>query len=1529
MEGSLFSNGVLVDRTLLQRTETTKAEQILRMRLDATSRGVLTGGVVSANPLNTDRVDVGPFSGYVPRGDYIIAIGSNLNIALANYTLGVVNIVCAVYTENNTQSMPHETDGRIYPSRNEATYRMRVWTETDFNNPTVLPLSDNNLANDAKDRCLIISKVIAEGAGNPLVNFTNSAEYNNILYTNPSVLPNISGVTVVAVDPDCPVGNGSITFDDTAAPPYKFYWTSPGGVISAATNVSIDSIITITDGSGYWIKLEIIISQLPLGLVVPYTETVQVINLYYQEVPRFTGEDVLHRNKIGTGIISEHNPHGNDLDDFGGTNLSLLDEHQDVEHCNGIWKGSNGATFSGTISTASPSGDTVFIQAPPPGSLYYVNGKRLINANPTSIIFDAANFGSGYLGPTVKEGAKLYEIYVDDDEVIVPNLKAYYPNPRTVTGTWIMEMSTNHPVGTFDLEVNSDPGVDFVFSWAGGSAYRVIAPSVSSITGQVIRLFHLNGVDWIDLYIGDDVGATDRYLPTGVGIFTDTITVRASLSADQNLKIMSLVYWYDSVVPRGSIGYPPYGVLRSYVDNRSWGTLGTDQLADSFLNSLIYDTTSELNYSGLLLGRDSTGSFEFSSLGGLSIHLLGGNYYCKGKRLEYLGENILLPDNQTSILWLDYLGVLHIDDFSAAPFSSSLAIAIEWVCGYSKNLDVENQSVYEGVGMYTPERGVLLRIITTAGGAIIPASSYDISRGIGYLVDDWSVGSRITCVAAFDNFDSAFAYATFYSQMYGLGGIHGHIDLKIVGNVYIYRPVTQPVYVNVIGSQNADRAVYGAVSGDYTGIWILANGSKVSGVYCRTFAPCSLFRFKTNVIIENCNFSSTNGYFASLGTSADDVTIKECKIFTDNGIFSTPTGTFYRFNFYNNYVNSSSYNVSTALLIAKNLYESNIYKNTFYKDNDTLSPCIDVQNSGKFSLSNNNIYIDNSSSAAKEYGIYLKDCTNVSLVGNVVSRKTGSTSVNGVGICVNNSGSVVVSENVIGFMAVGIWIGADVGVDSGSFEEIVVSNNAIGWCFSCGIAAKADTDGTIANTITGLRIVNNYIGSLYKSAVADPVFSSTLQGIYVIVYNDALTSVKNIYIEDNVIDTLVNLQTTGNTYGIQTYVSTSISSPSVIYNISMSRNKLSNFTCTANHDVFGINLYTKNGLFPTHLGKVTNVDISDNDIYLYSYYNSPNIVRGINCFSEEGASTDNRYVSMVKIDNNSIIITPEHSGDVGDCIFIDNEYGYYDMSISNNTLAAPFTGIYGCCKRAVVSANTVHTLSVGMYFPVLLQSTVDGNTIYVEGYNSNTYYAIDTTHYGVFGILVNEYQDDFILSNNYIDVFSAEAFPLSALYQESANICLALGCCRFTISGIKTHQAYGSISGGGQAYHIYMSCPRDNWIVRDCHIDNSGQGIGTTTPSLSHGIYYVPVAVVLNLRGTIISNVIAGSNEAGDTRYELYCGNNLAGSITVLYNYVSLYNSAPTNGDVPKILLSANTYTNTTNTMDTWTPGPTYALASF
>ena len=110
MQGSLYPDGVTVDRVALSRTELTKAAEILRNRRNWTSRGILSGGGVFVNgaPLPEPwlTVNIDPFSGFTPSGEYIDCPVPYGTVALASTDSGVVNYVGAVYTEQKTHSQP-------------------------------------------------------------------------------------------------------------------------------------------------------------------------------------------------------------------------------------------------------------------------------------------------------------------------------------------------------------------------------------------------------------------------------------------------------------------------------------------------------------------------------------------------------------------------------------------------------------------------------------------------------------------------------------------------------------------------------------------------------------------------------------------------------------------------------------------------------------------------------------------------------------------------------------------------------------------------------------------------------------------------------------------------------------------------------------------------------------------------------------------------------------------------------------------------------------------------------------------------------------------------------------------------------------------------------------------------------------------------------------------------------------------------------------------------------------------------------
>lgn len=1053
MEGSLYPNGVLVDQSALRRTETTKSAQILRNRTDLSSRGVLSGGAVTVNGSNSDRVDVAVFSGYTPRGDFIESSTVSYNVSLSDYTLGTINIVCAVYYENNSKSQPHETDGSTYPTHAEATYRLRVFTEAEF---SALSASDDNLSNDSVDRCLLLAKVTAEGTGAALTTIVRSNEYDNILYTSPTQLGTLTGVTILSVDPNCPTGTGSITFDDTSLPTYAFQWTSPGGTISAATNVTVDSIITITDGSGYWIKIQIIISQLPLGLSVPYAETFSVLNLYYQDLPALTAEDNLHRNFTGTGIVTPVNPHGNSLDDFAGSSLTLLDEHQDVMHCNGIWRGSSTSIFLGSINTTTPSGDTLNIIQPTNADLYYVNGKRLQTASPTSAIFDASNFTSGYLGSTVKEGMKLYEIYVDDEEVIIPHLRAKGPESttRNATGVFIVNMSQDHPAGTFDLQYEVTAGNDVEYKWDSGFAVVREKPSISSVFDQVIRLYRPNGLDWVEILFADDASTGDEWLKTTTGTYTDSVIVYESKDRSQNLQIISVPYWYDGGAPKGKIGVPPYGSGREVVDTRIFGNLCKSEMADLNLQEIIYHSQDEMHPSGILFARDSGSEFFMDNISGLAFDLTGGYYYCRGQRLNYSGSQITVSDNTTTLVYADMDGSIQKLDLDSSPFGGSDKIekGIEYLTGfnYFRNLDYDTGFVDDN--NKAPELGVPLWVVVSSAGVIDTTNTFNVCRNVNGNVDPWSVADfseAEVAISAFNSLASAFAYGKAFQNQSSIGP---NLEISLVGKSYIDFRITQPVNSKVFGQNKLAQVIHRATA-DLTGIWSFGlGGCVVDGVSCVSeVQDTSFFQSLASDTVKNCSLSSS-GYVCYF-ISAFSGIVSNLKVL--NNEIDSLGGILYG--------NTST----TGIEIRDNSIRrsTSVYSSSTYTANSAVIPIISGNNN---IITGNTINVFGTVATGDRFRAILADTSNdLTIIDNYISLDSeisGSDIVRFEGNCFR----LRMSDNAIYYATASSSADLDV-ISGASLLFPVISNNIVGM----GSASSSNLSGLVATCTNGTIVGNN------------------------------------------------------------------------------------------------------------------------------------------------------------------------------------------------------------------------------------------------------------------------------------------------------------------------------------------------------------------------------------------------------------------------------------------------------------------------
>lgn len=1513
MQGSLYPNGVLIDRTALRRTETSKATQILKMRTDITSRGVYSGGAVTVNVGNTDHIDIAAFSGYTPRGDYIEEIGSISNLALADYISPTVNVVCAVYTESNIHSQPHETDGSTYPTEAQGTYRTRVFTQANFDNPAVLPATDDNLQNDALDRCLILCKVTAQGVGAALTAATDiqqPTEFNSILYTSPQDLVTLTGVTILSVQSDTPTGTGTITFDDTGAPPYSFKYTSPGGVISAAVTTSTDDILTITDGSGYWIKIQVLVSQLPTGLVVPYAETFSIINLYYQEIPRLTAEDIMHRNFLGTGIITPHNPHGQTLDDFAGTTLSLLDEHQDVMHCNGIWKGSASGIFQGSVNTGTALGDTLNITSPLITDLFYVNGTKQNAIDSNQVIFSPVNV-TGALGAGSHLGAKLFEFYVDDNETLVSNLRLEVTHPRNCSGIWIVDMSPDHPSGSFSLRmvITAGPAATVSLQWGDTDSYAesVPTPTVSGVTGQVIRLYHPDNVNWVDVFIGDDAGATDLYLPVA-GTYTDTVTVNAALDRDDHMQFMSVPYWYDSVAGKGIIGYPFTGGTRYIPDTRLWGTTCVTDMADAALEHMTYQPTFEYSRAGLLnrrhLGHQTDWQVANLSAPSRDIRQSGGVCYIRGKRLEAEGEDQTLLDNQTTIVWVDYEGDLHYDDFSAAPFTSSYQQAIEWLVGYPQDRDVEEYSTYLTDSEVTPQRGLPLYVITTLAGAV--TNTVDLTRFVGAHVEDWSVGSAANH-AQFATLESAFAYAAHENQV--SVAANENIVIKLVGTSTITTTVTQPTNVIVEGSWDTGAALTVSPSApDTDGSWRLSAGCIVRNVRITNSVAGPVFGLANNVVLDRIYCAAATGNFSTITQSAADVTIKGCYIRADLGMFYVPgalVASFPRMKIKDCYVYSTS-SQGNPLIKVDDADYCEITGNYVIKDNQNtnIDPAIEVSNTADAWIEKNLVQIGAGDASAPEKGIHVTTCVGAQIKGNYVTR-SGGASVYGIGIQANDSSSVIIEENIVNLMAEGIVGGSyDIATESGFFENITISNNLIAACYSSAINVQADTAGTVANQIVGARIEGNQIHFLAKSAVADALFGTALYGIKVYATNTSLISFRDIIIKNNTIDSVANSQAAGNTYGIILSVTSDLLNPGSTDMIEVEDNSVSRITCTSGNDVYGILGYAVAGS-PGVLGLITNWSFSRNSVYLTSSYGAGtgSLVYGMYLETAQfGSNNPNTY--RIKVDDNNIYVLAAPVTAVGDGIYVPNTgiYSFKNSSFNNNTIQVPWYGITASVQeQSAINDNQLYTGSVGIFSDRAYGSSISNNYIKVQSDNENTDLTIDSTNYGQMGILVVTNYSRSVIKNNKIEMY--ENTSANTLMRGSASYALSGAGEGFVIDNNTSFHYYDDLAAGGggteQAFHIYIADPDFAWSCSYNTIFNDGlyqvSNVPSDTPSKSHGIYIDFLGggvTAAYFRGSLMSNRVFGSNSTIHSHYEFYVASYGAiaeGGVCVMNNYLSLH----------------------------------------
>jgi len=602
VQRSLFPEGVEVHERHLAWTESTKIIEILRRFLNTTTQGVFSGLAASINAVDDTLIDVASGDGYTVGSVFAELTAGQVGVALADYTSSTINYVTLVAADDDQDPEPHEFNGTAPYTKVARTATFNILTETSY----------NALTSAQKDLRLIIAQVTAQGAGISLVpsNIVQSSAYIDLLTSNqPSA---ISGVRISEISITTSLGVGELEFIVATT---DLRWKAPGDALfGTAVTVSASGEYTLANnGATSFIKVVVTTGSLP-GLDA--SDNITVVNLYGQLVNRLTAEDDLHRSKVGSGLPSENNPHGLSADDLGEGILSVLEEHQDLEHSNGIEGLRGGSTVASSITNGGASPDFITVGNVLSGEAAYVNGVTIVNLSTTQVIFsDAVLFQS------------LYEVYLDQGAFPRKSLRAQFStNPVNILGLELVDLSKEKVAGSYILAWVL---ADSVLSWDGGDPVEV------TDDGQYIlydseNIYSLT----VDVIVGSLPGTNK----------SDTIVVTDHINEEFYLWL-AITTW-DGVLD-----------LVQIVDKRLFGTMAYTHIRDDARLENFESPTDELRSNGIVNDPDLV---LLSGATALTPVVESGVSYVTGKRFVTTRQVVTLIDGSTNYIYINETGIIQV-----------------------------------------------------------------------------------------------------------------------------------------------------------------------------------------------------------------------------------------------------------------------------------------------------------------------------------------------------------------------------------------------------------------------------------------------------------------------------------------------------------------------------------------------------------------------------------------------------------------------------------------------------------------------------------------------------------------------------------------------------------------------------------------------------------------------------------------------------------------------------------------------------
>ncbi len=629
---STFPEGIEVHQRHLANTETQRSAYDKQILTDASTRGVASGLVVTVGGTTT-RISIALGSAYAPNGEFMTLAAPQTNVALADDTLGVVNYVILMYDEVESQPESHETDGTTRNALATVSPRLVVLTAAQH---AALPVDNAVLTTNDQNRGAIIAKVTANGPAVALTDgsIENASPFPNSLNSTQPV--NITGITVISVDTDTDVGTGTLSFNfGTTA----LTWSAPGDVAGAPVVLTVSQTEVLTSSNGQTMLVRVAFASIPSS---NKTDSIVISNIYTQSVIRFSAIDDQHRSLIGTGVPTTVNPHGMTLEDLSPGTVGSIEDHQDVQHHNGLARFNNANTL---LMSVVPAVGVDALQIPDftAGDYAYINGKKITE------IADATDNTWG--APEGTE-ASTWGVYLDQDAVITKIMRTAFLGTTALNDKLQIVNMSEGLTGPFDIEW-TDAGL---ISAGGGPT------KTAPVDDAILRLDVGDSFNYVDVFVkgSSTPGVTE----------SDPVTVAAGPNMEEHI-LLGYVCWDGTT---GTLGYgdPGGGGPPNLVyDLRSFGTLGTDEMSDS----AGYTPPADLGYYGFGDGvLTQTEGHEFSAvnrksaetaaavdfvLGSLafpSIEMAGGTAIVGGKVFKKDLHTFTVQASNTNRMYLDSRG---------------------------------------------------------------------------------------------------------------------------------------------------------------------------------------------------------------------------------------------------------------------------------------------------------------------------------------------------------------------------------------------------------------------------------------------------------------------------------------------------------------------------------------------------------------------------------------------------------------------------------------------------------------------------------------------------------------------------------------------------------------------------------------------------------------------------------------------------------------------------------------------------------